>query len=499
MALLLRQGRAPLISAVALATALAGCAVGPDYQAPDAPKTQRYAQQRWQALQSGPQQLNPDADVALRWWQGFGSQPLNQLIETALHDSPDLTAAEQRLRQAQAQLAAQRGGNWLSVDADVNARRQRQSSAAYGGAGGNAAIFNLVTAQVQVSYSPDVFGGRRRAIEASAAEAQAAREKARAAYLTLVGNVVTQAIAEAGLRARVQATQDIIELQKQALNIAGHRVQAGAADYASLLDARSRLAATRASLPGLRKRLAQTRDTLRSLAGHLPTDRLAGPIRLDALNLPHELPVSLPSQLVKQRPDIRAAEARLHAASAQVGIATARLYPHFTLTGSWGATGRSGGEVFGGNGDSIWSVGLDLLAPLLHGGTLHAQKRAAVAAYKASLADYNRVALDAFADVAGVLHGLSADNQSMADRRAALKAADEAQHIVTEQYRAGGASYLAVINAQTQYLQTRIDFINARVQRLQDTAALYVALGGGWWQAPDRAPWPLRIKETHND
>jgi NodT family efflux transporter outer membrane factor (OMF) lipoprotein len=470
-----------LFSAAAL-TGLAGCAVGPDYQPPAAP-------QRGSAvpagLSSGAQHLDPRAAVNLRWWKGFNSPPLDTLIDTALKDSPDLEAAEQRLTQAQAQLAAAQGGNWPQLDASINARRERSSGATFGSSAAGGNIFNVVTGQLTVGYTPDVFGGQRRKVESAAAAAQLAHEEARAAYLSLLGNLVSQGIAEAGLRSQIQATKDIIDLRGQAVGIVSNRVDAGAAQYSDLLDARSRLAASRATLPGLESALARTRDRLRSLAGHLPGDRLAGPILLDRLDLPEKLPYSVPSKLVRQRPDIRAAESRLHRASAEVGIATANLYPQFTLTASWGRAGSSAGEAFGSGGESIWNLGLNLLAPLLHGGTLHAEKRAAVAAYKAALADYNRTTLNAFADVADVLHGLDADNAAMGDRREAMQSADEAQKVVAARYKAGGAGYLEVINAQAQYLQTRIDFINARVQRLQDTAALYVALGGGWWNGTD--------------
>jgi NodT family efflux transporter outer membrane factor (OMF) lipoprotein len=472
----------PLIAATA-----AGCAVGPDFHAPAAPQTDHYtaqplpAQTASVAVAGGEaQRFINGAALPAQWWTLFDSEPLNQLVAAAFAGSPTADAARAALRQAQEQLNAQRGGFFPSIDANGSAQRQKTSAAALGAAGldgGSTSIYNLYNASVDVSYTLDLFGGVRRGVEAQAAAVDYQQYQLQATYLTLAANVVTAGIGEASLRAQVAATRDIIATFERQLNITERQYRLGSAAYADVLSARSNLAATRATLPALEKQLAATQSQLAVYLGRLPSAQKPAQLELDALKLPENIPLLLPSELVRRRPDVRAAEALLHEASARVGVATANLFPQLSLSGSYGSQATRSGDLFK---DDIWSIGAGLTQPLFHGGALSAQRRAAIAAYDQSAADYRRAVLVAFQNVADSLRALETDARSLQAQHEAMTAAANSLQLQEQQYQVGGLSYLNLLTAQRQYQQARINYLLALASRYQDTAALFQALGGGW-------------------
>lgn len=472
---------------LALAIALAGCAVGPDFEAPAAPKTDSYTTQQLPAQTVATPTETPGGAAQVftankllptEWWSLFGSEKLDQLVAEAFANSPTVESAEAALRQAQENLSAQRGGLFPSVDANVGAVRQRaQGIQAPGATQATSSVFNLYNASVDVGYTLDLFGGVRRGIEREAAVVDYQQYQLQATYLTLAANVVTAGIEEASLRDQLAATRDIVaDLQKQ-LDIAKQRHELGAAAYLDVLTANSNLAAVRATLPQLEKQLAAVQNQLAVYLGKLPSEHKVTDFDLSELTLPREIPLSLPSELVRQRPDILAAEASLHQASAQIGVATANLYPQVTINGSFGSQANNFGDLFD---DKLWSLGANLTQPLFHGGTLTAQRRAAIAAYDQAAADYRSTVLTAFQNVADALTALKSDAEVLQAQHEALLSAKGSLDIAQTQYRLGGVSYLGLLIAQREYQQARINYSQALAARYQDTAALFQALGGQW-------------------
>ncbi len=486
---------AALPAAAALALVLAGCAVGPDFKPPEPPRTADAAQPYAAlpaATASAPghggaaQAYALGQDVPALWWQLFQSPPLDRLIRSALERSPTLAAAQAALRQAQELYTADAGAKQLpSVSGQAGAARDRVSQAASAIPGG--ITYNLFNASVNVSYSIDAFGATRRELEGLQASIDVQRWQVEAAYLTLTANLVTTAIQEASLRAQLQATQDVIASQERSLALVEQQSRLGAVAQQAVLAQRTQLAQTRATLPALDKALAQTHQQLAVLAGRLPDDRELPAFTLDTLQLPRELPVSLPSVLVRQRPDIQASEALLHAASAQVGVATANLYPQFTLSGSAGAQSLTLDKIFSAPARA-WSLGGSVLAPIFNGGSLQARRRAAEAAYDQSLAQYQQTVLNAFLNVANTLRALDSDAQSLRAQADAEALARESLDLVAQQYQAGAVSALSLLDAERSVQQTRVALVQAQAARYADTAALFQALGGGWW---NRAELPL--------
>lgn len=479
-----------VLAMLAVATALAGCASGPDFRAPPAPAAERYTAEALPAqtaaapgLAGQAQRFVSGQDIPAQWWTLFRSEPLDRLIRQALADSPTLAAAQATLRQAQEDLRAGSSALLPRVDAGAGAARQRANvpTAANPRATG---VFDLYNASVQVSYTLDAFGGVRRQIEALQAQVDFQDDQLRAAHLALTANLVTTAVQEAALRAQQAATQDIAAIQQQQLDLVERRFRLGSIARGDVLAQQALLAQTRATLPGLERSLAQTRHRLAVLAGRLPDAGDLPEFTLESLQLPVELPVSVPSALVRQRPDIRAAEAQLHAANALVGVATANLYPQITLSGSYGYAATSPGRLF--DGDSVlWSVGASLLQPLFHAGELDARRAAAVAAHDAAAAQYRSTVLLAFQNVADTLRALQADALTLQAQGEAEASARASLDLATRQYQLGASSSLAVLDAQRQYQQARIALVQAQAARHADTAALFQAMGGGWWNRPD--------------
>ena len=478
------------IAAAALATGLTACAVGPDFKPPTAPQVSDAARPytatalpAQTAGVDGPggtaQRFTTGADVPALWWQMFKSEPLDALIRAALAHSPTLASAQAALREAQENYDADAGNKRLpAVDGQLGATRERASQAASKVGGG--AVYNLFNASVDVSYTVDAFGAVKRELEGLQAQVDLQRYQVEAAYLSLTANLVTTAIQEASLRAQLDATRAVIDAQTSALALVRKQVEFGAVAQQPVLAQQAQLAQTRATIPALEKALAQTRQQLAVYAGRLPGDDGLPEFSLDSLHLPADLPLSLPSSLVRQRPDIQAAEATLHAASAQVGVATANLYPQITLSGSLGLQSLKVGDLFNGN-SLAWSLGAGLLAPIFNGGALQAKQRAAEAAYDQALAQYRQTVLNAFLNVANTLRALDSDANALQAQAEAESLARQSLDLIDRQVAAGALTQLQRLSAQQTVQQTRIALVQARAARYADTAALFTALGGGWW------------------
>jgi NodT family efflux transporter outer membrane factor (OMF) lipoprotein len=474
------------LAAIAALALAGGCAVGPDFVSPAAPKTDGYTAEPLSPHTSAApvtggeaQNFAMDQDIQGQWWSLFRSEPLNALIGRALAASPTFDAAKAALRQAQENALAERGDFFPSITGNVSAARQKISTASFGGKN-SAALFSISTASLNVSYGLDVFGETRRLVEAADAAEDYQRFQLVAAYLTLTSNIVSTAVQEASLRAQLAATQQIIDIEADQLKVLRQQLSLGGVAGGAVLAQEATLAQARTSLPPLQKQLAQTRNRLATLAGNLPSEDIGATFDLAQLNLPRDLPVSLPSKLVAQRPDIRAAEAQLHQASAEIGVATAEELPQITLTGSIGNTGSPAGMLLN-PGVGIWSVGGALAQKIFDGGTLLHKRRAAVAAYDQAASQYRATVLSAFEDVANALRALQADADGLAAAVAAEQAADNSLALSREQFQLGAISYTTLLNAQQLAQQARITLVQAQAARFSDTAALFQALGGGWW------------------
>ena len=481
-------------SSVALAAAallLASCAVGPDFKKPAAPDVTGYAPGGAQAdtattdVAAGEaQHFLEDKDIPGQWWALFHSEPLNQLIADALKTNPTLDAAQASLRQAQENAAAEGGVFFPSVTGNLSTTRQKISGAQQGNPGFNK-IFTLTTGSVSVAYALDVFGGERRQVESAEAQAEFQRYQLEAAYLTLTSNIVAAAVQEASLRAQIAATQEIIDAETEQLNLLQRQVELGGVARAAVLAQQATLSATQATLPNLEKQLAQQRVLLTALAGRFPSQEISQTFDLAALQLPQELPISLPSKLVEQRPDIQASQAQLHSASALVGVAIANMLPQITLSASYGNSVTQIGNLLSGPG--IWSIGAGLAQPLFKGGQLLHQKRAAEAAFDAGAAKNKPPVSAAFHTGADALRALKCAPAALGALGAAARAAADSLVIARNQYQNGAINYSTLLNAETTYQQAHINRVVAQAARFADTAALFQALGGGWWNREDLA------------
>ncbi len=474
---------------------VAGCAVGPDFKRPPAPAVSDYTAQPLAATVTttnvtggDAQHFTPGADIAGDWWTLFHSVPLNELIELSLTNNPDLKAAQAALSVARENVLAQRGAYFPSVSAGFSATRQKQSEVLAPVPNypvvPNEFQYNLFTPQVSVSYSPDVFGANRRSMESLRAQEQAVRFQMIATYTTLTANVVVTAIQAGALQMQIDATRQLVDLNSNMVQILRYQYAKGYASRLDLVAQESQLAQVIATLPPLLKQSAQMRDQLAVLAGRFPNQAPADHFDLASLQLPAEIPVSLPSQLVAQRPDVLQAEANLHAASAQIGIAIANRLPDITLTANAGSSALAIDKLFT-SGTGFWGLGAAATMPLFQGGTLLHQERAAKAAYLEAAEQYRSTVLTAFQNVADTLTALEQDAAAL---KAAADAADEAKitlDLSQRQWKDGYISYLALLAAEQAYQQTRINLVQAQANRYADTAALFQALGGGWWHRAD--------------
>jgi NodT family efflux transporter outer membrane factor (OMF) lipoprotein len=486
-----RQILAGIAAGIGIAL-LAGCAVGPDFLRPSAPDAKGYtpdplpaATERSDVQGGAAQRFVQDQDIPGQWWTMFHSAQLNTLIDEALKANPDVAAAQASLRQAKETVDAEKGALFPSVDANVSVEREKASGAGLGLVG-LSSLFSVSTASLVISYPLDIFGGTRRQIESLAAQAEYERFQLEATYLTLTANVVTTAVQEASLRGQIAATADIVHDESVQLDVLQQQFNLGGVAKAAVLAQAATLAQARATLPPLQKQLAQARNQLAALAGRLTSDEPSQQFDLATLQLPQDLPVSLPSKLVSQRPDVRAAEAQLHAASAQVGVATANMLPQITLSAEYGSTASPPGNLFS-PGTGIWSIGAGLAQPLFHGGELLHQKRAAVAAFDKAAAQYRSTVLGAFQNVADALRALESDATALNAELASERAAADSLDLARQQFRAGAISYLSLLDAERTYQQARVSLVQAQANRYADTAALFQALGGGWWNRTDVA------------
>lgn len=471
-----------------LSSALGGCALGPHYEPPTAPEVARYTSaplpQQLDAGGAGPaggvQRFDSGAVVDARWWRQFGSTELDGLVDTALAHDNDIAAAQATLDQAREQLRAAQGALLPQVGVNLGAGRTRSSGAAAGGSFGPQA-YNLFTGEVSVGYDPDVFGLNRAVVRNADAQADVAQDRLAAMRLAIAGNVVNTALNLAALREQVAATEQSAADEQRVLALTRRQYRLGAIDESAVLTQESLLASTQAQ----RTQLAQARDAAQHLLatylGRFPSeaDALAVPA-LGALTLPGVLPLTLPSTLVRERPDIRAAEAQLRAANAQVAVAVARLYPRVTLSADLGGQSNRLGDLFD-PASRIWDLAAGVVAPVFEGGTLRAQKRAAEAAYRGVFATYRGTVLGAFREVADVLRALQHDAALLDAQAHAEKAARQALRLATTRYRAGEVDFLTVLTSETQLQAARVALVKVQAQRYADTAALYVALGGGDW------------------
>ncbi|MGQ0741164.1 MAG: efflux transporter outer membrane subunit [Alphaproteobacteria bacterium] len=484
------EGSLCLPAALAAGLTLSACAVGPNFFSPEAPEAERITEAPLPAetesadtTGGAAQKFIQGADVPGRWWTLYKSGELDTLVDEALRANPDLEAQQAALRQAQQNYYAAQGALFPQVDANASVFRQRLGTAQFGSGSASASLFTLYNASVSVSYLLDVFGGTRRAVESAGAAAEAEEFRLQASYLTVTSNVVTGAIQEASLRAQIAATRDIIRALRQELGVLNQQYELGAISRADVLSQQSLLAQTEATLPALEQQLAQTRNQLAALIGRVPSKGNIAAFDLGKLHLPTDIPVSLPSKLVEQRPDVRAAEAALHQASAEVGVATANLLPQITLSASYGGQALSTADLFSAPAVT-WSLGASIVQAIFHGGTLWYRRGAAKAAYERAFAQYKSTVLAAFADVANALRALQSDAEALKANVLAEKSARERLFLTQEQFRAGAVPYLSVLDAQRTWQQARIVLVQAQAARYADTAALYVALGGGWWNTP---------------
>jgi NodT family efflux transporter outer membrane factor (OMF) lipoprotein len=462
---------------------LSACAVGPDFVRPVAPDTDRYTREPLPAAtvsaDGQAQQFLSGAAVAADWWRLFKSAELDAMVLQAIANNPTLQASEASLRQSQDNLRAGYGVFFPKIGADMDASRQR-SAPKEEGFQTPGTIFNLVTLSGIISYPLDVFGGERRTVEALRAQTDYQRCAALAAYLTLSANVVNTTIARAAYVAQIRATEQLIDLEKEELRLTEAQVRAGTAPYANLLSIQSLIAANQALLAPLRQGVSQAEHLLATLEGVVPSRATLPDIDLTGLLLPADLPVSLPSDLVRQRPDILSAEAQLHVASANIGVATAAMFPSFSLSGAYGAASSSLGNLSSSNA-RFWSIGPSVAVPLFQGGSLWFGRKAAIDAYQQAQANYRQTVLGAFAQVANSLKALEHDAEALQAQVDAQRTADAALRLSQTNYRAGLIAYPEVLVADVQDHEASIAYLQTVAQRQQDTVALFVALGGGWW------------------
>ncbi len=472
---------------------LVGCTVGPDFRPPSAPADTRVTETAIPASTvsaattgGAAQSFARGRDIPGDWWALFKSRQISDLVTRALAANPDVTAAQATLREARENLRAEQGSQYPQISAGSSAERQRESLSAVG-SGTGSETYNVVSASLSVSYTLDAFGGVRRQVEQLGAQAEYQRFELEATDLALVANVVNAAITEASLQAQIDTTQEILRSYDEALAVTRGRFELGGVSQVDVLQEQSLRDSEAATLPGLQKELEQERNLLADYLGGVPSESTVPALDLDSLSLPEALPLSLPSALVEQRPDIQAYAALLHAATANVGVAIANMLPQITLTGSYGRDGTDFSNLFTPSG-IVWSLANSVTQPIFEGGTLRAKKRAAEAAVDMAAAQYSSTANSAFKDVANALVAIRRDAETLAADLAAQTIAAKSLAVAQAQYEAGGGTYLNVLTAEQSDQSARLTLVSARAARFTDTVALFQALGGGWWHREDAAP-----------
>ena len=473
---------------------VSGCAVGPNFRRPAPPSATGYTPDplpEETASATGPtgeaQRFAAGRDIPGQWWTLFHSKPLNALIEQSLTANPTLTAAQAALRQARENVYAQQGAYYPQIGAGFSASRNLTPLGAVSPASASGSpYYSLITPQLNVSFVPDIFGANYRAVESLKAQEENQRFMLEATYLTLTSNVVAAAVQEASLRGQIAATEETIQIEANLLGILHKQLDLGQVAGADVAAQEAALAQAQLALPSLQKQLAQQRDLLTALAGRVPSDEVAERFELAMLDLPLDLPVSLPAKLVDQRPDVRAAEAAMHAASAEIGVAVAARLPQISLTGQVGSSANEFSRLFT-PGNNFWTIAAGVTQPIFQGGTLLHKQRAAEAGFDQAAAQYRNTVLTAMQNVADALHALQSDADALRAAVAAERAAGRSLAITRSQLQLGQIAYLALLNAEQTYQQARLALVQAQANRLADTAALFQALGGGWWNRPDVA------------
>jgi len=487
--------------------ALVGCAAGPDFKRPDAPVATSYTSSAVpqdtvavETLQGEAQKFVATKDIPFEWWTLFQSPQLDALIKRAIKANPDIEAAQAAVRQAQAYTAAQQGFFYPTIGASYSPSRNKLA----GNMGGNSpgqqgngsviqtysnpagpvfngpAYYNFHVAQLSVGYVPDVFGMNRRQVESAQAQAEAQQLQLEATYITLASNVVAAAIQEASLRAQLAAQSRIVSLNEEALKIFRKRLELGDVSQLEVAQQESNLALAQQALVPLQQQLEQTRNLLRALAGDTPDVEMQETFTLESLHLPQELPLSLPSKMVEQRPDVRIAEAQLHAASAQYGVSIANRLPQFAISGAIGGMASSPDWMFK-NGGPFFSLTGNIAQTIFDGGTLRAQSRAAQEALNQSAAQYRGVVIVALQNVADALYVIQSDARALKAAATSAQAVSGVSALTRKQYDAGYVDYQTLLVAQQNEQFATINLVQAQTNRLGDTAALFQALGGGWW------------------
>ena len=474
--------------------ALSACAVGPNFHRPAPPKAADYGSAPAQGMTaSAPgtggnaQEFVAGLDIPDQWWEAFHSPKLTALVQQSLKGNPNITAAQAALRQANDLYKADRTALFPLVQGNFSALRAKNAVATIANPTSLPQVnpyYNLFTAQLDLSYLPDVWGGTRRALEAERAQVAVTRYQLVATYVTLSSNVVTTAVQEASLRGQITATERLLALQRELTDTVQRQHGIGTASNADLLAQQAAEAQIAATLPPLQKQLGQTRDALSALLGHLPSEEPSETFRLEDLTLPAQLPVSLPSKVIEQRPDVRQAEENLHAASAQVGVAVANMLPQFSITANLGSTALETQQLFGPY-TGFWTLGASLTQTLFDAGALIYRHRAAEDALDQAGAQYRAAVILAFQNVADTLRALRSDAEALKATAEADRAAKASYELARQQYRLGTLSLVALLNAEQTYQQAEIALVQAQANRYADTAGLFQALGGGWWNVPE--------------
>jgi NodT family efflux transporter outer membrane factor (OMF) lipoprotein len=495
-----------VVSCLVAATLLASCAVGPDFHEPAAPETERYTAEptalrtaSTDARDGQSQHLEPGRDLPADWWSLFRSPALDALMAQALANNPNLQSTIASLRAAKEAVYAQEGKFLPLVGYDFNPTRQQSAAvlSAPLATGTPPQTFNLFTNQVQVSYVFDVWGLNRRTVEQLQALADIQGFQVEAAYLTLTSSLAGAVINEAALRGQIDATNEIIALNKKALDILHQQFNTGYASRNDVALQEAALAQEEATLPPLRKALQQNRDLITALTGgYAGAQEPRAIFKLDNLQLPTDLPVSLPSQLIAQRPDIRAAQEQLHAAGAQVGVATANMLPTFAINGNLGTINTVLTGLLS-PANAFWLVGGNATQTVFDAGTLLHTLRGAQGTYEAAAWSYRNTVVGAVQNVADSLRAIQNDAEALKAARDFERAAKISYDLAQQQMQTGYANILVLLTAQQTYLQAVIQVVQARAARLSDTVLLYQALGGGWWNRP--VPPVEKILNTDTD
>jgi len=480
-----------------LASGLAACTVGPDFERPAAPAAKGYTAEPLSQTAPIPdpagqrpadvQRFVAGMDIPSQWWTLFQSPALNHLVEEALAANPTVESAKAALKQSKESYSAQWAALLPTIAGELSGVRNKNPSGAISSpTSNNDPYYSLYTTQLSLTYAPDVFGGTRRAVESTLAQAETSRYQLEAVYLTLASNVVVTAITEASLTQQIATTQRLVALQHDLTTKVEAQRQLGTASQLDLLTQQAAEAAIAQTLPPLEKQLAQAKDSMATLLGRLPADAPQAVVRLDEMTLPDSLPLSLPSQLVEQRPDIRQAEETLHAATAQVGVAIAGMLPQVSLTANLGSEGLKSDQLFKST-FGLWGLGTNVTQTIFDGGALLHKRRAADAALEQAAAQYRSTVILAFQNVADSLRALQWDAESQKAAQASAAAARTAYDLARRQRDLGTISEVTLLNAEQTYQQAELALVQSRANRYSDSAGLLQALGGGWWNRPQEA------------